>query len=118
MSLFQKLEARRTGARRGSEMDLPLLTDFIPTGRTKNIAGAISISDEYLLGGHIGINFWANPAQFDSELQMAHETLRYRLYGDVLKELAELRQAVSDGDRSKALKISDAMKKLMLGVQS
>jgi hypothetical protein len=74
-------------------------------------AQAFGYAQGYLLKATIGVNFWANQAQFQDAYRNAEKTLMTAMYGDVLSSLDLIRSALYAHDIESALVFIDGLEK-------
>lgn len=98
-AMLSRLIERGTGMRKPE--DCFALTE-VATGDER--PAGIATSYEYELRFAVGVRYWANHAQRGDARKRAEGMLAHQLYKDVISDLYEIRQAVSDGDRLKALR--------------
>lgn len=75
------------------------------TGKWK--PNTLDANEEWHLTAKLTVTFWANRAQLDRARETAERALVHRLYADTLGDLAELRLAISNGDRSASMAVCD-----------
>lgn len=61
--------------------------------------------EEYILSGTVGVEFWANPAQLEREVERAKKVFARRMYGEIESLVHEVMNAVNDEDRDRAMQI-------------
>lgn len=111
-SLLKEFHETKTGRERLDEFDyerVSVVCERIP------IADRTGYGRQYEseLSATIRVKFWSNNAQYEHARRAATETLLRFIYGDVLNELPELRSAIFDGDRRRALEIVSRMEEIM-----
>lgn len=97
--MLNRLQERATGMSKPE--DCFALTE-VPTGDVRPMG--LATSYEYELRFAVGVRYWANNAQLSDARKRAEGLLAHQLYKDVISDLYEIRQAVSDGDRINALR--------------
>lgn len=86
------------------------------TGETGEVRDFISDRNkQWFLEAQLQVTFWANDAQRQDEERYARRALMNYLYSDVLCELANLRMAISDGNRRKANTALDKIDRVLMG---
>jgi hypothetical protein len=81
----------------------------IETGQTGAVRPRTDANTEHYLEARITTTFWANQAQFEHARELAEQALVYRLYGEVIAELSELRLQISNGNREACLMAVDRL---------
>lgn len=71
--------------------------------------------DGYVLSITFGTQFHANRAQYQKALEDAETLLREHIYGDIRRELYELRMRLYGGDRHGAMAQIDKIEDIMRG---
>lgn len=61
--------------------------------------------DRYVLQAIIGIEFWANPAELETATEIARRTALQGIHAEILSCISELRFAVYNGDRERAMEL-------------
>ena len=69
-------------------------------------------NQEWFLEATVRITFWANKAQYHDAARLAETALLHRLYEPVLRELHNMRLAISNGDKREAFAVVDRMAKI------
>ena len=105
-TVFDNLTERATGmCRRDDFFGQPLrvtLSDEA-TGQIRDYTS--DRNEQFALTGVLTVTYWANKAQRSDARRVAEKTLAHLLYSDVLRQVAMARQAVSDGDRVRAMNV-------------
>ena len=72
-------------------------------------------NQEWFLEAKVRVTFWANQAQVRDAEKIAYRALMAGLYSDVLAELAYLRKAISDSDKSECYRLLDYIDDVLKG---
>ena len=103
-----KLFSKAVTAERGDLVrvdDFGVRTSYGPTGEVRD--DTLDRNQEWFLRATVEMRFWANRAQYADAERIARRAMMHHVYSDVLMEIAQLRSAVSDGDRMKCYAIID-----------
>ncbi len=103
-SVFANLEGRATGMLGYDEFGRPRMSCVLDDSATGEIRDYTpDRNEQFALRAVLTVTYWANKAQRREAREVAEKTLASLLYHDALLELAKIRQAVMDGDRSRAM---------------
>lgn len=103
MPLSKALEAKRGDFVRTDDFQVREVSG--KTGEVRDFT--FDQNEEWFLRANVEMRFWANTAQYHEAERIARRGLMRHLYSDVLLEIAQLKSAVSDGDRMKCFAIID-----------
>src|SRR5688572_30795343 len=104
MSIFDKIQERLTGLVRldwFGRQPLSMAFTEQETGETRPVMDRCT---QHQLVLELGVQFWANKAQYHDAKVIAKRSLANLLYRDVLSDLAGIEHAISDGNKLAALK--------------
>lgn len=113
MKILERLRKHRShNPTRNDEFSrYPITVDLSKTGAIPGDYYYRHKQQEWCLSATIAINFWSNKEQFDESIKIAERALIARLFGDIFCEIAEMRLAISNGDRLEANRVCDRIEK-------
>lgn len=98
MSIFENLQAERTGSRRVIMQPHKLSIDLSQEVIGGPMRSSDGVSEEYLLYAKVYTKFWANPANYHKAYDAARKSFLCQLHSGVLSKLAEIRALANEGD--------------------
>lgn len=100
--LNEKLQVKELPYYRANDLNRSPLLEFKneETGETRP---GMDKNEQYRMQVVLGMNFWANKAQYSQAASNVKKVLLRRIYRDTLSLLGELRKSIFDGDGSAAL---------------
>lgn len=114
LGIINRMRMDKTGMRRRDEFcEPPFTMEFEKTGERKEYV--LDANEEWCLSAKIAVLFWANSVQVNDAVKIAERALLNRLYGETLGYLAELRLAISNGDRNTANSICGIIEQQLIG---
>lgn len=84
------------------KMDEFVKLECVPTAEVRGNYQSFQEQRQYRLEARIGMYFWANDAERDTNQRAALRAIRMGIYGDILPLLARLRVAINSGSREEA----------------
>ncbi len=103
-TVFDNLTERATGMQgrddfRGGPVTVSYADD--KTGQVRDYT--LDRNEQYALTAILTVTYWANRAQRADARKIAEKTLASLLYADLLRDVALVRHAISDGDAARAM---------------
>jgi hypothetical protein len=110
MSVLDHKKVEKTGYLGRSDFEKTALIEY-DVEKTGVTRPGLSENEQYQMTVTVGVEFWANQAQYSHALPVAEKLLLSRLFGGLMGEVAEMRSAVFDGDAQRALAACDRIQK-------
>lgn len=110
-SIIKKMTAVPTYMTGTNDFDLPSVNKLSIEETGKCHPGGFSETKEYVMQVTVGVNFWANQAEYSSGCSQAEKRLLQVIHADILGISDAIRSAIMSGDAKTALSYVDQINK-------
>ncbi len=112
MNILERIIAEPTHRQRNNDFKRLPIADF-SVEQTGATSPGLSCNTEHVIYLKIGVNFWANKAEYNTAFEIARKNLLQTIHQDILGVSDSLRSAIFSGDAKEALDYVDQLNEIL-----